>query len=446
MSNEAASEPVHAGPDREASSWVVPGMGTPGERGETRGSRSGRATIPTPTALMEMTDELAALAQGAQDMSGAEVEGLVVGLVRLRSALDAHTATVARAWRDRGDWQAGGSRSPAAALSRDTGTPKHACAALLRRAERVHETMPHTEKAWVSGEISTEGVDLLTQANSPAREPIFARDETVLVDTLRHGNGLLFSQATKAITYWRNHADALLSRDGVPTPRRHLSVATTFDGAVSITGTLDPAGGAILKHALDSLAAQFRRDDLSAHPTETSAGDGLGTSGGHRGWSPGMRTQGERLADALVELATRAASVPHEARRPRIALQVILGADQFAHLCETAGGTVLHPEDLAHHVNDATVQFFRFSPDGTPEAATRTRDFQRFYRGTLRTAIQLRDRHCQHESQCDEPITRCDLDHHDPWATMPTGTTLANGRLLCTAHNRLPQLRYPQRC
>ena len=34
--------------------------------------------------------------------------------------------------------------------------------------------------------------------------------------------------------------------------------------------------------------------------------------------------------------------------------------------------------------------------------------------GALRRAIQVRDRHCQHPSGCDEPADRCDVDHTVP--------------------------------
>jgi 5-methylcytosine-specific restriction protein A len=60
---------------------------------------------------------------------------------------------------------------------------------------------------------------------------------------------------------------------------------------------------------------------------------------------------------------------------------------------------------------------------------------QRTFTGWLRRAIQVRDRHCQHPAGCDEPITRCDVDHILP--NVAGGrTAYANGRLQCATHNR----------
>lgn len=60
--------------------------------------------------------------------------------------------------------------------------------------------------------------------------------------------------------------------------RRHLDVATTFDGTVAVHGILDPEGGETLLVALASLSGHTRDDD---------------------------RTPGQRRADALVELCHR---------------------------------------------------------------------------------------------------------------------------------------------
>lgn len=65
---------------------------------------------------------------------------------------------------------------------------------------------------------------------------------------------------------------------------------------------------------------------------------------------------------------------------------------------------------------------------------------RRTFTGALRRAIQVRDRRCQHPSECDQPVDRCDVDHIVP-ASRGGPTSLANGRLLCSTHNRHPDRR-----
>jgi 5-methylcytosine-specific restriction endonuclease McrA len=59
---------------------------------------------------------------------------------------------------------------------------------------------------------------------------------------------------------------------------------------------------------------------------------------------------------------------------------------------------------------------------------------QRFFTGALRHAIEIRDRHCQHDD-CDVPAEYCQVDHKVPY-TDGGETTEANGRLHCGVHNR----------
>ena len=79
--------------------------------------------------------------------------------------------------------------------------------------------------------------------------------------------------------------------------QRYLQVATTFDGAVHIQGLLDPETGALLMACLSPLAAPRVVDG-----------------------EPETRTGGQRNADALAELCTRAlgaGNLPSGAGRSR---------------------------------------------------------------------------------------------------------------------------------
>ena len=59
----------------------------------------------------------------------------------------------------------------------------------------------------------------------------------------------------------------------------------------------------------------------------------------------------------------------------------------------------------------------------------------RTFTGRLRRAIEVRDRHCQHPSGCDIPVTACDVDHITPHG-QGGPTNQFNGRLECRPHNR----------
>jgi 5-methylcytosine-specific restriction endonuclease McrA len=59
---------------------------------------------------------------------------------------------------------------------------------------------------------------------------------------------------------------------------------------------------------------------------------------------------------------------------------------------------------------------------------------RRLFVGSIRGAVLVRDRGCQHPS-CDAPLDRCEVDHIHPWCDGGE-TTLANGEALCDWHNR----------
>lgn len=196
-----------------------------------------------------------------------------------------------------------------------------------------------------------------------------------------------------------------------------LSLATTYEGVVSLHGCLDPIGGATVAEALRRIERDLRRSDLEA---------GI------------VRSAGHRRAAALVEMAVRANSAPAGGRRPEPLITVVAGAVEFERLCELSTGTVIHPGALLPHLARCDVQSIVF---GSATHAVRASP-QRSFTGLLRRVVQVRDRHCQHPSGCDEPIAVCDVDHVIP-RRRGGPTDQRNGRLLCEPHNRHLQLRHP---
>ena len=114
---------------------------------------------------------------------------------------------------------------------------------------------------------------------------------------------------------------------------------------------------------------------------------------------------------------------------------ILAGEATVERVCELASGVVIHPGLIVPHLDRSQVQTFIF--DGADRVIAASP--QRTFRGMLRRAVQVRDRHCQHPSGCDEPITHCDVDHRVAY-TDGGITAEANGHLECESHNRKSDL------
>jgi hypothetical protein len=342
------------------------------------------------------------------ELSDGELDTLMVELMRTRHRLAAVTADVLARWDARGVWRSDGSRSAATRLARDGKVSLTTANIELRRARTLVD-MPATATAVGEGRVSMDHVDLLGRADQPHRHELFVRDEEVLVEqcaTLRH------AQAVRAVEYWMQLADSATG-DSTPPPcerpsRMHAS--TTFQGTVRMDGLLNRLDGAVV-------TGELQRLERELYLADEAAGN--------------VRTNSERLAAALVEMATRSASTPADAQRPRPLFSVLLGDKSFERLCELATGQVIAPHLLVPHLSVAEMETFLFDGPFTVIAASPARCFT----GRLRRAIEVRDRHCQHPSGCDVAAPDCDVDHIVP-VTGHGATSQFNGRLECRPHNR----------
>ena len=279
---------------------------------------------------------------------------------------------------------------------------------------RALDSMPHTTAALTEGALSPEHVDVLAGANSDRRSVLFAAHEETLVEQAKL---LRFGVCCQMVEYWKQHADAAGCEDEAQRchDARHATAATTFDEMVDLRAVLDPLGGKIVVAELNRLMEQQRRYDKR---------DGT------------VRTAGQRRADALVEMATRSRTTQPGGLRPRPLITILTGHDSFARICELADGTVIAPGQVVPLLSQAELERVVFDGPDRVISVSRRRSFT----GALRRAIEVRDRHCQHPSGCDEPADRCDVDHIQPY-TDGGPTTLDNGRLSCWPHNRHHHLR-----
>ena len=279
----------------------------------------------------------------------------------------------------------------------------------LRRA-RALAGAPATAATVTAGGLSLDHVDLLGRAQRLVADR-FTVDEASLV---AHCTTLRWRDAVALVAYWCQHADPDGAADDAQRDREraNLHASPTLDGAVVINGVLDRVGGVIFLQELQRLERQLRLADETAGVARTAA---------------------QRRAAALVEMATRSASTPADARRPRPLFTVLVGDDSFTTLCELAAGTIIPPTSLVPYFEVADIETVLFDGPSTVISVSHRRTFT----GALRRAIQVRDRHCQHPSGCDIPADHCDTDHIVP--TSQGGITdQFHGRIECTTHNRHP--------
>jgi hypothetical protein len=245
---------------------------------------------------------------------------------------------------------------------------------------------------------------------------------------------LSFADAARVARYWATRADEELAADtdtanhaadtdpadepagGTPPPfpGSRLHASRTFDDMLVIDGVFDPIGGTIIEAELSRLTDEIRLTDRTA---------GID------------RSPAQRRAAALIEMARRSATAPANGRRPRPLFTALIGQRTLERLCELSNGAVTTPAGLVAHLGEADIESVLFDGPSTIVAVSSRRNFT----GAVRRAIQVRDRRCQHPSQCDVPADHCDVDHITPYAAHGP-TSQFNGRLQCPAHNRIHHL------
>jgi hypothetical protein len=330
-------------------------------------------------------------------------------------------APAAAAFDARRDWEADGARSAAAWMAVRCQLP---VGTARRRVGvgRELRAMPATEAAWLSGYVNEAHVEGLIAARRQVGKERFDPDEAELVGyacELRHHHFV------RALAYWRQGVDP----DGVEQDAaeqheaRRFHLSQSFQGMWFCDGVFDPVTGEIVAKALKTIEDELFHADWAE--ARERVGDGVGTS-------DLARTPAQRRADALVELARRAAAVPAGARLPEPLFTVLVGYETFAgRVCELASGTVVAPESLAPWLSEAWVERVVFDgPDRVKNVGVRRRVFA----GATRRAVEVRDRECYSEF-CDVPADDCQIDHVDPWSA-GGWTTDGNGRPACGFHNR----------
>jgi hypothetical protein len=196
---------------------------------------------------------------------------------------------------------------------------------------------------------------------------------------------------------------------------RLFRMAPGLDGRVHLVGHLDPVGGEVVHTALEATMNGDR-----------PAGD--------------LRTYGQRMGDALVELARQALRSGELPTVRGAAAQVRVTIDWFALCAErgapgVGGGELpfagpITAETARRLACDAGVVRILTDPAGLPLDVGQE---QRCSTAAIRRAVEERDRHCAFAG-CTAPAAWCDFHHVDHWA-WGGETSCENGALLCERHH-----------
>jgi hypothetical protein len=200
--------------------------------------------------------------------------------------------------------------------------------------------------------------------------------------------------------------------------RREFSIVDLGDGGHALRGMLDAEGAALLRAALDPLAAP------------APAADG----------TPDRRPGSVRYGEALVELARRALDAGDRlpgsrGARPHLTitagLEVLRGVPG-APAAESTGGQPLSAETLRRLACDAAITTVLVDGLGVPLDVGRE---QRTVTPGLWAALVIRDRGCVFAG-CTRPVEWCEAHHVLPWS-QGGPTALSNLALLCGRHHRV---------
>ncbi|YAL82236.1 DUF222 domain-containing protein [Dermacoccaceae bacterium W4C1] len=222
-----------------------------------------------------------------------------------------------------------------------------------------------------------------------------------------------------------DRAEETLSR------HERLSFGQMPCGMVQLVAELSPDHAALLRHAIESLAAPSPASSCCDSPHHRH-------SDGAQRLAPDERNPSKRRADALVLLVQRAAELidadPQVSTSGTASMVVTLDLDaltgELRRLGRTEHGEALAPSTVRRLACDAGIIPMVLGGDGEPLDVGRSK---RLVTGGLRRAVIERDRQCTFPG-CRRPPPWCQVHHVRPWHA-GGATSLENSALLCQSHH-----------
>jgi hypothetical protein len=345
----------------------------------------------------------------------------VIALQRVMARLSFVAAKAVASFDAGGEWAPDGAKTSVAWLDTRCHLPRDEGRRQLRRGRALaHMTL--TAEAWASGAIGAAQVDVLIKTRTPRTEEAFERDEELLV---RYAKEMKFAQFCQVLDYWAQHADpdGAAQTEMERLARRDAYASQGIDGMWLGSFTLDPIGGTIVWSEHSRIEQKLFEADWAQAKERFGREPKLHEL---------ARTPAQRRADALVEMATRSATVPADGRRPRPLVSFLIGYESFkGRISQLAEGKVLTTDSFLGWLAGADFERVLFAPGKRIEVS----ETARLFSGATRRAVELRDKECT-DPYCDTPAERCQIDHVIPWIKGGL-TTQENGEVCCGFHNRL---------
>jgi hypothetical protein len=262
---------------------------------------------------------------------------------------------------------------------------------------RTLARMPESHQAMQEGEIGFTHLAIMARTFEAVGE---AFDEKKLLKLARDNSPGGFFRKCE---HYRHAVDAkrYAAEQAEQTEQRKLNFSSGEGGWMWISCVLDPIGGAAVRNAIEALARP---------------------SGAHD-----YREREQRLADALVELATTGGN-------QRVQMQVTSSLETLVGLIGAPGAEA----EFSLPISSKTVQ--RWACDCSITRVLMQDSViidvgraERTIKGPKRRALNARDQHCQW-AECDRPASKCDGHHILHWAH-GGGDELENLVLLCGRHH-----------
>ena len=251
------------------------------------------------------------------DLDDTELGDAVRRVATLGSMLDAvEVALVGRFDRSHA-WSRDGYRHPTSWVRAECRLPRGVAGKKVGLARSLRD-MPDTAAAFAAGRIDLAHVDRLAAANTPSRAEAFAAAEAVLVASAREDS---FDDFVRACEYFEQAADP--DPDGTEADRdakRRAHSSKMFNAMGKVDAVLDPVGWSMFDTVLHQIDKQLFDADWAAVVAEHGDQACLAMLG---------RTARQRRADALVEMARRAAAMPAGAKTPKPLVIVHIDAQTF---------------------------------------------------------------------------------------------------------------------
>lgn len=371
----------------------------------------------------------------------------MVAVVRQKARMDAELARAVAEFEVSGAWQASGAVSAKSWLVHHCHLSRAEAARCVRHGRSLRH-LPLLAAAFAEGAVTSDHVGVLVALDHGATEEALHRQEQLLVDLALTST---FDQFRRLVARWRQLADpdGTTEEAEARANRRDVGLAESLDGMWFGRMVLDPVSGTTVANELERLADLLFEADW-AEATERLSRTPL---------VPELsRTPNQRRADAMVMMARRSASRPAGAAKPGATFCVHMDWDTaYGALCELEDGQPLPPREALSWLDGADVvrvtrtpggpialshatRIHQVTPEGLGQAVSDARDRKecpptdRVFTGATRRAIEIRDRQCSHP-YCDRPARYCQIDHIQPYS-QGGPTTQANGRCLCSFHNR----------